>query len=136
MSPPIFADAFYFLALLNPRDQDHGRAVRLGRELTGTLLTTEAVLVEVGDGLAAPHDRPTTAAYIRRLWRDPRVAVVPVDHELLTRALTLYESRADKEWGLTDCISFTVMGDAGSREALTGDAHFEQAGFRILFPRR
>ncbi len=37
MSPPIFADAFYFLALLNPRDQDHDRAARLGRRpLRGT----------------------------------------------------------------------------------------------------
>jgi predicted nucleic acid-binding protein len=136
MSPPIFADAFYFLALLSPRDQDHDRAVELGRELTGTLVTTEAVLVEVGDGLAAPQDRLTTAAYIRRLWQDPRVTVVAMDHELLRRALSLYESRADKDWGLTDCISFTAMSDAGSQEALTGDAHFEQAGFRILFPRR
>ena len=136
MSSPIFADAFYFLALLNQRDQDPDRAVQLGRELTGTLLTTEAVLVEVADGLAAPQDRLTTAAYIRRLWQDPRVTVVPTDHGLLVRALTLYESRADKDWGLTDCISFAVMADAESREALTGDAHFEQAGFRILFPRR
>jgi len=136
MTPPIFADAFYFLALLSTRDQDHNRAVHLGKELTGTILTTEAVLVEVADGLATPQDRLTTAAYIRRLWQDPKVAVVPMDHQLLRRALTLYESRADKDWGLTDCVSFTVMSDIGCQEALTGDAHFEQAGFRILFPRR
>jgi predicted nucleic acid-binding protein len=33
---------------------------------------------------------------------------------------------------LTDCISFVVMEDEELTEALTGDHHFEQAGFTIL----
>lgn len=36
------------------------------------------------------------------------------------------------EWSLTDCISFVVMEDAGVQQALTGDQHFEQAGFTAL----
>jgi predicted nucleic acid-binding protein len=39
---------------------------------------------------------------------------------------------ADKEWGLTDCISFVVMQEQGLTDALTADHHFEQAGFTIL----
>ncbi|MFV9677847.1 MAG: hypothetical protein ACNYVW_09390 [Methanosarcinales archaeon] len=38
----------------------------------------------------------------------------------------------DQEWGLTDCISFIVMGNPGLTDALTADEHFEQAGFRAL----
>jgi hypothetical protein len=45
---------------------------------------------------------------------------------------TLYFQRRDKEWSLTDCISFTVMSDEGLTDALTGDHHFEQAGFTAL----
>jgi len=60
------------------------------------------------------------------------MSVVSVDTTLLTRALDLFESRADKEWGLTDCISFVVMGDRGLADAATGDRHFQQAGFRAL----
>jgi predicted nucleic acid-binding protein len=46
--------------------------------------------------------------------------------------LDLYASRFDKAWSLTDCISFVVMEQQGIREALTGDHHFEQAGFVAL----
>lgn len=41
-------------------------------------------------------------------------------------------TRPDKDWSLTDCTSFVVMQDAGINEALTGDRHFEQAGFKTL----
>ena len=41
----------------------------------------------------------------------------------------------DKEWGLIDCVSFVVMEYRGITEALTSDAHFEQAGFQALLRR-
>jgi predicted nucleic acid-binding protein len=44
----------------------------------------------------------------------------------------LYDARPDKKWTLTDCISFVVMQERGITEALTGDQHFEQAGFTAL----
>jgi predicted nucleic acid-binding protein len=40
--------------------------------------------------------------------------------------------RPDKDWSLTDCISFVVMNAESISEALTGDEHFEQAGFVAL----
>ena len=46
--------------------------------------------------------------------------------------MDLYNARDDKDWSLTDCISFIVMKEHGITEALTGDRHFEQAGFRAL----
>ena len=52
--------------------------------------------------------------------------------ELYQRAFALYCQRMDKEWGLTDCISFVVMRERGLTEALSADKHFEQAGFRAL----
>jgi hypothetical protein len=43
-----------------------------------------------------------------------------------------FEQRQDKDWSLTDCLSFVVMQDEGITRALTGDRHFEQAGFIVL----
>jgi len=44
----------------------------------------------------------------------------------------LFAQRQDKDWSLTDCLSFVVMQDEGITQALTGDKHFEQAGFTAL----
>jgi len=66
------------------------------------------------------------------LENDDHVNIIPASHDLFRRGLELYFKRVDKEWSLTDCISFTVMSDEGLAEALTGDHHFEQAGFTIL----
>src|SRR6516162_5359042 len=43
-----------------------------------------------------------------------------------------FSTRPDKEWSLTDCISFVVMNERGITDAFTNDHHFEQAGFQIL----
>jgi hypothetical protein len=51
---------------------------------------------------------------------------------LVERGLLFYADRLDKEWSLTDCISFIVMADERLTEALTGDKHFQEAGFKAL----
>lgn len=129
----VFADTYYFLALLSPRDAAHGEAVRLSEALPGRLVTTDAVLLELADAMASPRDRQTAAAFIDSLWERPGVDVRRIGRSLLRRGLELFASRHDKDWGLTDCVSFVVMREEDIQEALTGDAHFRQAGFTILF---
>ena len=51
---------------------------------------------------------------------------------LFHRARELFRERPDKQWGITDCISFVVMQEHDVTEALTADQHFEQAGHRAL----
>ncbi|PYP86948.1 MAG: hypothetical protein DMF61_12200 [Blastocatellia bacterium AA13] len=47
-------------------------------------------------------------------------------------AIALSSPKDDKEWGITDCISFVVMRERRLTKALTTDRHFQQAGFRTL----
>jgi uncharacterized protein len=62
----------------------------------------------------------------------PRTHIIPLDSRLLQRGLDLFANRPDKNWSLTDCISFVVMQNEGLTQALTGDGHFEQVGFKAL----
>jgi len=128
-----FLDTFFAAALLNSRDCFHAAArewlprVQAAREVW----TTEAVVIEVGDTLSAV-DRLGAAEFAWRLRRSANVRIVAIDSGLIERGLALYESRHDKTWGMTDCISFLVMEEQGLRDALTADEHFVQAGFKAL----
>ena len=53
----VFADAFYYIALLNPADRFHAAALQATQVLSQTLLTTSWVLMEVADALCAPAVR-------------------------------------------------------------------------------
>jgi predicted nucleic acid-binding protein len=128
----VFGASFYFLALLNPRDAAHDRAVAASRALPGRLVTTEYILVEVADALSSPRDRPRFLALLDALTADPDTTIAPADADRFRRGIALYRTRADKDWPLTDCLSFVVMDELGLSEALTGDRHFLQAGFRPL----
>ncbi len=61
---------------------------------------------------------------LQALCTDPHIEIITVDAALFEQALQLYQARPDKEWGLTDCISFVVMQERGLSQALTTDAHF------------
>ncbi len=128
----VFADTFYFLALLNARDTAHPKAVAASRTPGLLLLTTEFVLVELADALCRPGQREEVLALWNVVQTDPAFRLVAASGGLIERGARLCRERPDKEWPLTDCISFVVMQDHGVTEALTADHHFEQAGFQAL----
>ena len=129
MRPAVFIDTSYILALLNTADEHHGRAALASLQVRPPFLATEAVLTEIGNALARVHWRALGVAAIDDLRNDPNIEVVTVDTALFGSALRLYSQRPDKEWGLTDCISFVVMQERHSSQVLTTDHHFAQAGF-------
>jgi uncharacterized protein len=90
------------------------------------------VLTEVGDALATPGRRESFLRLLAALHADPTCTIVPPTQSLFDQGIALYGERPDKGWSLTDCISFVVMRQQGITEALTGDRHFEQAGFTTL----
>jgi predicted nucleic acid-binding protein len=128
---PLFADTFFLLALLVEEDEAHSRALAW-HNLNAPLVTTTWVLIELADALSKPGARETAARFISFLRADHRVTVVGSEPDLFDAGFHLYESRPDKAWSLTDCLSFEVMRRRKLLQALTGDHHFEQAGFVAL----
>jgi hypothetical protein len=128
----VFADTSFFLASLNPDDELHEPTIALSREISASRLTTGFVLLEVANAMRRGGQRAQFGEFYTRLKEHPRARIVPVSQKLFERGYDLFTSRKDKEWSLTDCISFVVMSDAGLSEALTHDRHFEQAGFAAL----
>jgi predicted nucleic acid-binding protein len=129
---PVFADTFHYLAILDPTDESHERALELSRRLRRRVVTTAWVLTEVGDALCEPTNRGIFTGLIRLLKGDANTDIVPASQDVFERGLDLHSHRPDKAWSLTDFISFVVMTERGLTDALTGDHHFEQAGFKAL----
>lgn len=135
MMNEVFLDATHIIALTSATDQHHDAARRWQHHLEeqrARFVTTQAILLEVGNALAGHRFRRAAVTIITALEQDPTVQVVPLTADLFAQGFRLFAERPDKEWGLVDCISFAVMGERGLRAALTADAHFRQAGFRTL----
>lgn len=132
---PVFADTYYWLALINPRDGAHREAVAISQTLTERLVTTTAVLTEVGDAMCAPANKPTFVKLLDDLASDTETTIIPPTQDWFERGVKLYAARLDKKWSLTDCISFAVMHELSLTSALTADGDFVQAGFQILMKR-
>lgn len=128
----LFADTFYWIALLNAADESHAKAEAFSTDSSVRLVTTAWVLTELGDGLAETNGRSIFAALLADLRADPRVDLIEPTADLWQRGVALFDGRRDKGRSLTDCISFVAMSNAKISDALTGDHHFEQAGFRAL----
>ena len=131
-----FADTFYWIALSNRRDQWYQRVQALNRTLTSRhFYTTEEVLGEFLDfcGGASSETRRRAALFTQRALTDPYITVFPQTHTSFLEGLALYETRPDKAYSLTDCISMQAMRREGLTYVLTNDRHFTQEGFHILF---
>ena len=128
----VFADTSFYAAILNRRDELHVRAKIAAAKIASRILTTEFVLIETANFCTAGRRRAAYLQLLDRLHQDVDVEIIPATSIDFQRGLELFAARPDKQWSLTDCISFVVMQERGLSEALTADRHFEQAGFMML----
>ena len=131
----VFADAGYWIAMLDSNDELHQRARAATGELASCLtVTTQMVLVELLNfmGRAGERKRRLACRLVERLENSPSVEVVPQTGTQFKVAVERYASRLDQRWSVVDCASFLLMEERGIHEALAHDQDFEQAGFVAL----
>jgi uncharacterized protein len=130
-----FVDTGYLIALFSPKDAHHTQALALQAQIQRErrrLLTTEAVVFEVGAALYRAAYRSVGQAIMRTLMHDPSIETVPITPALRDKAFALFAQHQDKDSSLCDCASFELMRERGVTQALAADHHFDQAGFTAL----
>ncbi|SRR6266446_2526570 len=128
----ILADSGYLIALAKPKDSLHGRAAAWSAQIREPLLVTEYVLWETVNYLSLPQDRRKAHALVEQVRNGVPFDYVVASPALLEAGLHLHRDCLDKEWSLTDCVSFHLMAERGITRALAYDIHFQQAGFEAL----
>lgn len=133
----VFADTSYWVALLSKRDNLHGLAIEVSKDLNARICTTDSVLIEFLNFFSehGSQFRKAAVEMYHIIRNDPNTIVFPNTRDRLNSGLTLYDTRPDKGFSLTDCISMSEMKARDICECLTSDHHFEQEGFRILLKR-
>lgn len=100
----VFADANFWIALINRNDDLHHVAVAAQAGLTdATLVTTDEVLGELLNyyGGRGAIMRSAAALTVDGMRADPRVEVVAQSRATFDAGLQLYRSRDDKRYSLS-----------------------------------
>lgn len=135
MTDSFFLDTAFAIALISPKDFFHEKALELAKQVEknkARLVTTRAIVIEIGNALSKEGLRKSAVELIDSMETDETITIVSISDEIYKDAFKLFRARLDKEWGLTDCISFVVMERHGITKSLTTDQHFQQAGFITL----
>ncbi len=131
----VFADTGYWVALLNPHDELHNKTTELSKSLNPVhIVTSEMVLTEVLNDFSKRGEylRQVATKLIDSIYSNSNITVIPQTPRQFQQGLDLYKNRLDKNWSLTDCVSFKIMREKSIYEALAYNKHFEQAGYRAL----
>ncbi len=120
--PTLFADTFYWVALIHAKDQWHRQVRAFSRLIQDySLITTDLVLVEYLN-FFAKFDQPMKQGVVnlyRQIQTSPNLQIISLDSYLIQSGVELYANRLDKGYSLTDCVSMIVMKQMGIYEILT-----------------
>ena len=109
LSVPLFVDASGWLAYLDERDPNHAEAVERVREATGSILTSDCALSELGHIAQSRVDSVLLASLVWQLWEGQSGELLKVaeDDELL--AWKLFRRYSGPRPSFADCTSVVLL---------------------------
>lgn len=128
----VFLDTSYLLALELTRDQNHEAATQHWQSIVSSLpsfVTTSYVFDEVVTYFNSRGQHQKAVKIGKSLLLSPSVEFIHVDQSQFHEGWEHFQKHRDKDYSLTDCISFIIMKQLGINIAFTFDGHFAQAGF-------
>jgi uncharacterized protein len=97
-----------------------------------SFVTTDYVLDEAVTLTRFAHSHRKAVELAEATLASKFMRIVYSDEVLFSDGMHIFKLHSDKEWSLTDCVSFAAMKKYGLRTAFTFDAHFKQFGFVII----
>ena len=134
----VFLDSSALKANYDSGDDYHAKAAGLMRKIAAreaevtSFVTTDYVLDEAVTLTRFAHSHGKAVELAEATLSSKFVKLVYCDEELFTDGMKVFKQHSDKEWSLTDCVSFATMKKYGVKAAFTFDAHFKQAGFATV----
>ena len=134
----VFVDSSALKANYDAGDDFHARAAGLMRKIAAreteitSFITTDYVLDEAVTLTRFAHSHGKAVELAEATRSSKFVKLVYCDEELFSDGMKVFKQHYDKEWSLTDCVSFATMREYAVKAAFTFDIHFKQAGFAIL----
>jgi len=86
----VFADTWFFLAILNPADPYYARAMVASRADRRHRVTTDWVLLEIGDALCRSDNRDTFVRFHDWIQQHPGTMIIPASRQLLEDGIERY----------------------------------------------
>jgi uncharacterized protein len=129
-------DTSAFVALIVSREQDHAAARRTQARLIAErwhLFTTNFIVAEAHALMLAREGRAPAARALQAMDHGT-ATIVRVEEGDERRARQIIHHYTDKDFSLTDALSFAVMERLRIGHAFTFDRHFAQYGFAVLGP--
>ncbi len=131
----IFVDTSAYFVLANRRDASHQSASALLHQLVAErrrLFTTNFVLAELHALLLARINRAVAAQVLAQIDTSQATTVVRVSARDELRARAIIARYTDKDFSLTDAMTFAVMERLGISYAFPLDQDFAQYGWTML----
>jgi predicted nucleic acid-binding protein len=129
-----FVDTSAFFALVNENDASHPAVADLFRRLAMArtqFFTTNFIVAETHAPVLRKINRMVAARVLREL-DSGKTTILLIDHVDERRAREILAKYDDKDFSLTDAMSFAAMERNGIRTAITLDRHFLQYGFDVV----
>lgn len=124
-----FSDTGFFYAVADFRDRWHSECTIVFENLKKQrwhLITTLLVIAEIHALVLQRMGQATALNVVKTILES--VEIVPIEPSDIVKALGILERYADKDFSLTDAISFAVMERLGIKVALAVDKHFVEYG--------
>lgn len=132
----VFVDTGSYFALADPRDENHREANAILQRLVNErwrVFTTNFILAETHALVLTRRGRALALRILSEIDHS-RTVIVRVSAADERRAREILATYQDKDFSLTDAVSFAVMDRLRINSAFAFDRHFSQYGFRVLAP--